>query len=70
ILKYLAIGASTLHIQYKDLEWLAPKEWLNDTIIEFGLSLWMNKLKMMDPHVAHCMHIFSPFFYTKFRSGK
>ncbi|KAJ3789207.1 hypothetical protein GGU10DRAFT_305668 [Lentinula aff. detonsa] len=48
-----------------DYSRLLPNEYLNDTLIEFGLKLWLHELAMVDPELANQVHIFSSFFYKK-----
>ncbi|KAJ3731292.1 hypothetical protein DFJ43DRAFT_1155796 [Lentinula guzmanii] len=48
-----------------DYSRLLPDEYLNDTLIEFGLKLWLHELAMVDPELANQVHIFSSFFYKK-----
>ncbi|KAG5654258.1 hypothetical protein H0H81_005501 [Sphagnurus paluster] len=48
-----------------DLKRLQPGEFLNDTLIEFGLKLWLKKLHDSNPELANEVHVFSSFFYKK-----
>ncbi|CAG7846551.1 SubName: Full=Related to protease ULP2 protein {ECO:0000313/EMBL:CCA67820.1} [Serendipita indica DSM 11827] len=57
-----------LQITKGEHERLQPGEFLNDTLIEFGLRLWMEKLKISDPQRAEQIHVFSPFFYKKLKT--
>jgi len=49
------------------LKRLDPGEFLNDTLIEFGLKLWLDEIRERDPGLAERVHIFSSFFYKKLK---
>ncbi|KAG2155898.1 uncharacterized protein EDB93DRAFT_1128735 [Suillus bovinus] len=53
-----------------DLNRLRPHEFLNDTLIEFGLKLWLADLKEQNPDFAEQIHVFSSFFYKKLNNKK
>jgi len=55
---------------HSDLKRLKPEEYLNDTLIEFGLKLWLNDLRGKDPALADQIHVFSSFFYKKLNNRK
>lgn len=65
ILMYPPGGPGALNIMRSDLKRLEPEEYLNDTLIEFGLKLWLNELRERDPLLADQIHVFSSFFYKK-----
>ncbi|KAI6159738.1 hypothetical protein EDD17DRAFT_1486182, partial [Pisolithus thermaeus] len=69
ILRYPRSGSGAIDIWHCDLKRLEPQQWLNDTLIEFGLTLWLNELRGKDRLLADLVHIFSPFFYSKLSSG-
>ncbi|KAJ3838081.1 hypothetical protein F5878DRAFT_562963 [Lentinula raphanica] len=48
-----------------DYNRLLPNEYLNDTLIEFGLKLWLHELAAVDPDLANQVHIFNSFFYKQ-----
>lgn len=58
-------GTGALNIMRSDLKRLGPEEYLNDTLIEFGLKLWLTELREKDPTLADQIHVFSSFFYKK-----
>lgn len=58
-------GPGALNIMRSDLRRLGPEEYLNDTLIEFGLKLWLSELREKDPTLADQIHVFSSFFYKK-----
>ncbi|KAH9065375.1 hypothetical protein EDB87DRAFT_1555576, partial [Lactarius vividus] len=58
-------GAGSLNITNGDVSRLKPGEFLNDTLIEFGLKLWLADLHESDPELATQVHVFSSFFYKK-----
>ncbi|EJT98610.1 hypothetical protein DACRYDRAFT_56999 [Dacryopinax primogenitus] len=57
------IGA--VHITYGDFKRLEPQEFLNDTLIEFGLKFWFNQFSDQNPQAARQVHMFNTFFYKK-----
>ncbi|KAI0269877.1 hypothetical protein BC834DRAFT_575094 [Gloeopeniophorella convolvens] len=58
-------GTGSLNITNGDVGRLKPGEFLNDTLIEFGLKLWLADLQQTDPELAAQIHVFSSFFYKK-----
>lgn len=54
-----------VNITNADMGRLDPGEFLNDTLIEFGLKLWLRELEDTDPELAKQIHVFSSFFYKK-----
>ncbi|KAJ3886277.1 hypothetical protein GG344DRAFT_57764, partial [Lentinula edodes] len=54
-----------VNITKADYERLLPHQFLNDTVIEFGLQLWHHELAMENPELAQQIHIFNSFFYSK-----
>ncbi|KAJ7440092.1 hypothetical protein B0H11DRAFT_2253250 [Mycena galericulata] len=44
---------------------LLPTRFLNDSIIELGLTFWVEDLQKQDPKLAAEIYVFSPFFFTK-----
>ncbi|EGN98435.1 hypothetical protein SERLA73DRAFT_56480, partial [Serpula lacrymans var. lacrymans S7.3] len=70
ILMYPPSGTGALNIMKTDLNRLQPGEFLNDTLIEFGLKLWLNELRIKDPEFADQIHVFSSFFYKKLNRKK
>ncbi|KAF5382633.1 hypothetical protein D9615_003013 [Tricholomella constricta] len=54
-----------VNINNADLKRLQPGEFLNDTLIEFGLKLWLRRLEESNPELARQIHVFSSFFYKK-----
>ncbi|KAF9221583.1 hypothetical protein BS17DRAFT_711215, partial [Gyrodon lividus] len=70
ILMYPPTGTGALSIMRSDLRRLGPEEYLNDTLIEFGLKLWLNDLREKDPALADQIHVFSSFFYKKLNNRK
>ncbi|KAG1884973.1 hypothetical protein F4604DRAFT_1574109, partial [Suillus subluteus] len=70
ILVYPPSGPDVLNIMGSDLNRLRPHEFLNDTLIEFGLKLWLADLKEQNPDLAEQIHVFSSFFYKKLNNKK
>ncbi|KAJ6525275.1 hypothetical protein DFH09DRAFT_996177 [Mycena vulgaris] len=65
ILVYPPRQTGAVNITNADLTRLAPGEFLNDTLIEFGLKLWLQQLEKDDPELVKQIHVFSSFFYKK-----
>ncbi|KAJ7072727.1 hypothetical protein C8F01DRAFT_972220 [Mycena amicta] len=65
ILRYPADGPGALPISIRDLGFLAPRKFLNDAIVQFGLQLAFEELRAKNPQIADSLHIFSSFFYKK-----
>ncbi|KAF9777986.1 hypothetical protein BJ322DRAFT_1114528 [Thelephora terrestris] len=65
LLVYRPSGTGAVNITRGDLERLQPGKYLNDTLIEFGLKLWLSDLRDRDPELADQIHLFSSFFYKK-----
>ncbi|KAJ7195469.1 hypothetical protein GGX14DRAFT_474847 [Mycena pura] len=65
ILVYPPGQAGAVNITNSDLTRLAPGEFLNDTLIEFGLKLWLQGLEKDHPELVKQIHVFSSFFYKK-----
>ncbi|KAG0704265.1 hypothetical protein DFH29DRAFT_873884 [Suillus ampliporus] len=70
ILVYPPSGPGALNLMGSDLNRLRPHEFLNDTLIEFGLKLWLTELKAQNPDFAEQIHVFSSFFYKKLNNKK
>ncbi|KAH7914279.1 hypothetical protein BJ138DRAFT_1098802 [Hygrophoropsis aurantiaca] len=70
ILVYPPTGTGALNIMRTDLNRLQPGEFLNDTLIEFGLKLWLSELRENNPTLADQIHVFSSFFYKKLHNKK
>ncbi|KAG8720232.1 hypothetical protein FRC08_000797 [Ceratobasidium sp. 394] len=60
-------GAVTLY--RKDVHRLAPEKWLNDSLVELGLKIWLSDLSARDPRLADDLHVFNSFFYKKLDNG-
>ncbi|KAF9257503.1 cysteine proteinase [Marasmius fiardii PR-910] len=65
ILVYPPFITGAVNITNADLNRLQPGEFLNDTLIEFGLKLWHKELEESSPELAKQIHIFNSFFYKK-----
>jgi Ulp1 family protease len=80
ILVYPPTGPGALNITNGLVKRLAPGEFLNDTLIEFGLKyatlaihkllltisrLWLNDLRETSPQLSEDVHVFNSFFYKK-----
>ncbi|KAJ7677458.1 hypothetical protein B0H17DRAFT_944862, partial [Mycena rosella] len=65
ILVYPPGQTGAVNITNGDVTRLAPGEFLNDTLVEFGLKLWLQDLEKENPEVVKRIHVFSSFFYKK-----
>ncbi|KAK7048538.1 hypothetical protein R3P38DRAFT_2606333 [Favolaschia claudopus] len=65
ILVYPPNQTGAVNITNGDVARLEPGEFLNDTLIEFGLKLWLQELEKENPELAKQIHVFSSFFYKK-----
>ncbi|THV05196.1 cysteine proteinase, partial [Dendrothele bispora CBS 962.96] len=70
ILSYPPATGGSVNITNADLSRLDPDEYLNDTLIEFGLRLWHRELEETNPELAGQVHIFNSFFYKKLMAKK
>ncbi|KAF9534465.1 hypothetical protein CPB83DRAFT_742404, partial [Crepidotus variabilis] len=66
ILSYPQGQPGAVNVTAGDLNRLEPGEFLNDTLIEFGLKYWLHQLEIMNPALASQVHVFNSFFYKKF----
>ncbi|KAH8928404.1 hypothetical protein BT69DRAFT_1212816 [Atractiella rhizophila] len=58
-------GTGSVSITYRDFNRLVPEEFLNDTLIEYGLRKIQHDLRAEGLDVADQVHIFNSFFYKK-----
>ncbi|KAL0563850.1 hypothetical protein V5O48_018212, partial [Marasmius crinis-equi] len=65
ILKFTSFSGGTVSIAREDLGRLQPLEYVNDTIVEFGLRLWHQDIYESNPELAKQIHVFNSFFYKK-----
>ncbi|KDR82684.1 hypothetical protein GALMADRAFT_238172 [Galerina marginata CBS 339.88] len=65
MLVYPQGNPGAVNITYGDFRRLEPGEFLNDTLIEFGLKLWLKGLEKTNPELAGQIHVFNSFFYKK-----
>ncbi|CAE6421297.1 unnamed protein product [Rhizoctonia solani] len=63
-------GTGSVTINRGELARLEPGEFLNDTLIELGLKMWLNDLRQKDPTLVDQIHIFSSFFFKKLDAGR
>ncbi|CEL51692.1 Ubiquitin-like-specific protease 2 OS=Schizosaccharomyces pombe (strain 972 / ATCC 24843) GN=ulp2 PE=1 SV=2 [Rhizoctonia solani AG-1 IB] len=63
-------GAGSVTINRGELARLEPGEFLNDTLIELGLKMWLNDLRQKDPTLVDQIHVFSSFFFKKLDAGR
>lgn len=65
ILRYPASGPFAVTILESDLHRLDADEFLNDTLIEFGLRYLLEQVRQRDEALASQIHVFSSFFFLK-----
>lgn len=65
ILRYPSTGPFAVTLLQADLNRLQENEYLNDTLIEFGLRFCQEQIKSRDPHLAQQIYVFNTFFYQK-----
>ncbi|KZV80095.1 hypothetical protein EXIGLDRAFT_630838, partial [Exidia glandulosa HHB12029] len=70
VLVYPQPGPGSLNISRGDLTRLEPGEFLNDTLIEWGLKYWLTATGALNPKRAEETHVFSSFFYKKLNQRK
>ncbi|KAG8747595.1 hypothetical protein FRC10_000137 [Ceratobasidium sp. 414] len=70
MLVYPQSGTGAVNINRAELLRLEPGEFLNDTLIELGLKLWLNELRADHPGLVDQIHVFNSFFFKKLDSGR
>ncbi|KAI0647692.1 hypothetical protein C8Q79DRAFT_906682, partial [Trametes meyenii] len=70
VLVYPPSGTGAVNITRGDLKRLDSGQYLNDTLIEFGLKVWLNNLRAEQPVLAEQVHVFNSFFYKKLNAKK
>ncbi|KAG9088693.1 hypothetical protein FRC06_001909, partial [Ceratobasidium sp. 370] len=70
MLVYPQSGTGAVNINRAELLRLEPGEFLNDTLIELGLKLWLNELRTTHPELVDQIHVFNSFFFKKLDSGR
>ncbi|KAJ7898780.1 hypothetical protein B0H13DRAFT_1623012 [Mycena leptocephala] len=50
-------------VTWRDWNRLEPDQYLNDSIMELGIQLWLMDLKKKDPNLVDQVHIFNTFFF-------
>ncbi|CAE6465034.1 unnamed protein product [Rhizoctonia solani] len=63
-------GVGSVTINRGEIARLEPGEFLNDTLIELGLKMWLNDLRLKDPALVDQIHVFSSFFFKKLDAGR
>ncbi|KAG0143378.1 hypothetical protein CROQUDRAFT_48867, partial [Cronartium quercuum f. sp. fusiforme G11] len=58
-------GTNSVAITGGDLKRLEEGEFLNDTLIEFGLKWELEQIRNRDPALCESIHMFNSFFYQK-----
>ena len=70
ILRYPASGPFAVTLLQSDVERLQEGEYLNDTLIEFGLRFLLERIKQREPNLAQQIHVFNTFFYHKLTESR
>ncbi|TEB37165.1 hypothetical protein FA13DRAFT_1607760, partial [Coprinellus micaceus] len=65
ILVFPVDAPGKVNIRNVDAARLEPGGHLNDTLIEFGLKLWLKDLEERTPDLAKQVYVFSSFFYRQ-----
>lgn len=63
-------GARAVTVFQSDIDKLDNGEFLNDTIIEFGLKYLLAQIEKRDPELHDQIYVFSSFFYKRFNERK
>ncbi|KAG0262694.1 hypothetical protein DFQ27_002213 [Actinomortierella ambigua] len=58
-------GPKSITIHESDVARLEPEQFLNDTLIEFGLKFMQDDLENVNPDLAKQIHVFNSFFYER-----
>ncbi|WFD30908.1 hypothetical protein MSPP1_001932 [Malassezia sp. CBS 17886] len=70
ILRYPASGPFAVTLLGSDAKRLTDNEYLNDTVIEFGLRYLLEQIRVRDARLAQEIHIFNTFFFQKMTEFK
>lgn len=70
ILRYPTSGPFAVTLLQCDLERLKEGEYLNDTMIEFGLRYLLERIKRNNPSLVQQIHVFNTFFYHKLTESR
>ncbi|EIW51534.1 uncharacterized protein TRAVEDRAFT_137200, partial [Trametes versicolor FP-101664 SS1] len=70
VLVYPPSGTGAVNITRGDLKRLDNGQYLNDTLIEFGLKVWLHELQQVQPELAEQVHVFNSFFFKKLNGKK
>lgn len=70
ILRYPASGPFAVTLLQSDLDRLKKGEYLNDTMIEFGLRYLLEQIKQNNPSLVQQIHVFNTFFYHKLTESR
>ncbi|KAI8978855.1 hypothetical protein BD414DRAFT_120430 [Trametes punicea] len=70
VLVYPPSGTGAVNITRGDLKRLDDGQYLNDTLIEFGLKLWLDTVRKDQPELAEEVHVFNSFFFKKLNSKR
>ncbi|KAI0789620.1 hypothetical protein C8Q75DRAFT_144894 [Abortiporus biennis] len=65
MLVYPPVGTGAVRVHRGDINRLNDGEYLNDTVIEYGLKLCLADIREKNPELADQVYVFSTFFYKK-----
>lgn len=65
ILRYPPSGRYAVTLLSSDVRRLDEDEYLNDTVIEFGLRYFLEQIRVRDARLADQIHLFNSFFFQK-----
>lgn len=70
VLRFPPDGLGAVTLLRSDLDRLAEGEFLNDTVIEFGLKVLHQQIRERDPDLADQIYFFNSFFYKRLTESK
>ncbi|KAN0062249.1 hypothetical protein ACQY0O_005430 [Thecaphora frezii] len=65
VLRFPFEGVGSVTLLESDLDRLDDGEFLNDTLIEFGLKTLLEEIRSRDPALADQIYVFNSFFYKR-----
>lgn len=70
LLKYPFEARGTVDLFESDCDRLQEGEFLNDTVIEFGLKYHLEQIRIRDEHLFNSLYVFNTFFYRQLTKSK
>ena len=69
-LRYPFEGPGSVSVFESDWARLVGGEFLNDTLVEFGLKYHLNDIKTRQPALYESLYVFNSFFYRQLRTSR